>query len=463
MRLLPSSHVLVVIGVTALTVTGLTIISSMTRAGTPGREKDACYYIYDPCSDKDSSSVLCQVEFRKVSCDDPRCTIGNCKKSGSDGAAPPPQPPPPENPPPVPVPSPSPSPSAPPPVVLPPDGSREPPVLSPPPATKPPSRDQGKKEERAPEPSRDSLPGTVESLGCFAPDGTWTTDRRKCDRDQRSHLMPGLERGSEKPSETLSSADETRTITILEEKFVGDATKEERRRELLDIASSALQRMKVVAGDTQLSQNTQEYVKQTVEWLTTIINDYSFTERTLKDLTDTANAVRDTLAAAQTLIVNDKGGERDGLSASARMQTIVATMEDMLTKVPQALAIYDREKIAVPSDVRIALNEATALFGEVKIACREKRDSCSRMREVFTVFERVSQPMVSALYASGKEGAIKEVEAILGGSATSSAPQTPPPPPGMHQINGVADCEKLHSQGLMSDADLEKCKAIFGR
>jgi hypothetical protein len=275
--------------------------------------------------------------------------------------------------------------------------------------------------------------------------------------------MPGLERGSEKPSETLSSADETRTITILEEKFVGDATKEERRRELLDIASSALQRMKVVAGDTQLSQNTQEYVKQTVEWLTTIINDYSFTERTLKDLTDTANAVRDTLAAAQTLIVNDKGGERDGLSASARMQTIVATMEDMLTKVPQALAIYDREKIAVPSDVRIALNEATALFGEVKIACREKRDSCSRMREVFTVFERVSQPMVSALYASGKEGAIKEVEAILGGSATSSAPQTPPPPPGMHQINGVADCEKLHSQGLMSDADLEKCKAIFGR
>lgn len=91
--------------------------------------------------------------------------------------------------------------------------------------------------------------GTGVAAGCFAADGTWTTDRAKCDTNQGKYLQTVDKTGQTGTSDNQSDIDTEEAATnaqyqrAIDIKFVSPVVRDEREQTLLINTADALERL----------------------------------------------------------------------------------------------------------------------------------------------------------------------------------------------------------------------------
>ena len=246
-------------------------------------------------------------------------------------------------------------------------------------------------------------------LVCFRQDGSVTDQRDECAMDQSGFFGLTAETQEEGQEQTAGYAAPSYddVSSHMTERFVPSAQGQTGGR-LLGIVSDALDRLSGSLTALQGNPAALSEVQGTITWLSGLLKQYSTgqiapaqEDALAQQVSARLSAIATTMNAVDSRTSYGGGG---GMGMGPNMDSILSMMEKMMGKIPQIIAIFEREGIPIAPDALDAYRRGTALFNELKGPCKSgTMESCFRLKEVGDIMEGSMRPsMEKAIMASGK-------------------------------------------------------------
>ncbi|MBI5794054.1 hypothetical protein HZA87_03135 [Candidatus Uhrbacteria bacterium] len=289
--------------------------------------------------------------------------------------------------------------------------------------------------------------GEQSHLVCFRQDGSVTDRREECAMDQSGFFGLTSDMHEEGREQTTGYEIPSYDDVALEmgERFVPSAQGQTNGR-LLGIISDALDRLSGSLTALQGNPAALSEVQGTITWLSGLLKQYSTgqiapaQEDTLaQQVSARLSAIASTMNAVDTRTSHGGGG---GMGMGPNMDSILSMMEKMMGKIPQVIAIFEREGIPIAPDALDAYRRGMALFNELKGPCKSgAMESCSGLKQVGNIMETGMRPsMEKAIMQSGKWQVGEEIGKIM-----SDGMEGMMPPQGMD--HGYGPPSGMNNQG----------------
>ncbi|TSC99978.1 MAG: hypothetical protein Greene101449_418 [Candidatus Peregrinibacteria bacterium Greene1014_49] len=266
---------------------------------------------------------------------------------------------------------------------------------------------------------------------CFRSDGSVTDNRQECDPDQSSHF--GIQETEPGDSDAFgyAPASDANMQEHMEERF---GQSEFQSTDLTGVVSEALERLSAMMSHMQGNPAAMTQIQETITYLSAVLRQQSTGQTPAED---TREQIRMRLERIMQT-VQSSGGGADGHMGqgfgSPDMSKVLAMMEKMIPKLPQVIAIFEEEGIAVDPDARAAANEAVEALGRLKGPCSEgQMESCMELGEVMsTIDQRMRPPMEAAMEAAGKYEVGMRIQELMSEGMEDMDMDNMGPPPGMN-------------------------------
>ena len=223
--------------------------------------------------------------------------------------------------------------------------------------------------------------GNDDGLHCFDSAGNIVNDRSRCDRGQEQYLFHRQD----------ISDEEVRTE--LSRKLLGDNTTEEKRMHLLASLESARSRIDKMSASGNYDGEVQQYFEASIAWLDRGIMYFSTGDRTLEEIQQMAEPVRQLVEQASALVQQ----KLNLPSTRPDINPIVDKTERLVRKFRESFIALAQAKVALDRDALEKYVEAANLFANVKTLCLEDSEQCTRINDVLNILKKVQGPLQEQL------------------------------------------------------------------
>jgi hypothetical protein len=284
------------------------------------------------------------------------------------------------------------------------------------------------------------IDNTVSTMGCYANNGRWTTERSDCDPDQNKHLqnlMYGQSNSSSYPSfegnptsftkpssgTTSSTSGESGGVESVRQEIEEDKLNEELQAhfeekfqlqeklnnataELLNSATNALQRLQNIPQEN-LPVETASYISSTNDWLLSLINDLFTSELSMEEVQNKAGELKGRLQdAMQTVAEAMPVIER-------KPESIIEKMDRLLATIPTIFSFVQEEGVELSAEVADEFQTAASLYSDIKPRCLEDANECLNLQEVLSHLETMRNALTDSLDQHGKSDLKSRIDEML--------------------------------------------------
>lgn len=278
---------------------------------------------------------------------------------------------------------------------------------------------------------------------CFREDGSTAVNREECDVDQGRHF--GL-----RPGDTGHGAPPSALIEEKMQEHFGPFTQPSTHGpNVIEIIGEALQRLGSKVSMFADQPDIQSQIRETIRWLSQVLADYADREPSAEESMQLADEIQSRLESIMTVMGGSSmqyghGGQRGGVTMMmgpppGMAKGIIMMMEHMMSKLPMIITIFEENGIPVLSDAHRAVQEAQALFKEIRPACESNPMNCMRLREVAVILEsRMRPPMEQAMMASGNMQLGMQIQKMMAEDGMMG------PPPMMDRMGPPPGFDSMH-------------------
>jgi hypothetical protein len=244
------------------------------------------------------------------------------------------------------------------------------------------------------------------TLGCFADDGTWTTDRTKCAADQSRFLNP--QTGGGNSSQASINPD---IRAAIERRFVPDNERSEKVRILVENVRSAIDRLSRIANAGILSVDVTGEVSATVNWLKEVESAYANSDRTIDDIELQSANVRIRVEHVQRLIDDDFA--QSGVLENRNPETLLSKTDKIFDVIPTAFSIMQEEGVTLTTPMLDFYLKAKNAYDAIKPSCQMTPDECLRLREVVEPLQQLVDAMKEAIDLAGRQDVADKIDLLF--------------------------------------------------
>lgn len=258
------------------------------------------------------------------------------------------------------------------------------------------------------------------ALGCFRPDGTWTTVRTECDADQSKYidqrnaqtLTPPADRTTTGPAVVFDAAHEAEVREKIEERFFSYEERKVQLDALLSTASNAVERLQILRNRQELlPQDVISKVIETIEWLNQIQATFSEGTHSVDEIRQQAEDVHVRISATQILVTNAL--QQSGVVIERRPETLLTKMDRIFAAIPNALSLMQSEAVVIPAQALQHFLDAQNAYKAIKPECEANADACLKLSQVIDYLEPMIALLKESINSSGKPELIDQINILM--------------------------------------------------
>ncbi len=243
-------------------------------------------------------------------------------------------------------------------------------------------------------------------LGCFAEDGSWTSDRSLCAVDQARFPQgqpPPLPQGLVEISRETSLQ--------IEEQFVPDTRRTALVQNLLSLTIEAVGRLSLILENPTLSPDLRMNLSGTMEWLRAIQRTVSEEDHSINDLQMLADEVGKRLVDTRLAVI--AWVESSGRTSLPPPQTLTDKMDKILMALPSAFSLLQAEMIMIPDVAISGFVEAQAVYEIIKPTCLSNSDTCGELNKVVDLLVPVVAALKTAIDTAGRSDLEAQIDLLM--------------------------------------------------
>jgi len=255
---------------------------------------------------------------------------------------------------------------------------------------------------------------------CFRSDGSVTDNREECDNDQGKHFgMPDKGediRGYGPPPQEFDSQMDHRFVPS-DRPMMGPP--------ILDIVADSLHRLSGAMEHVR-GTDAEVRVREAIVWLSSVLADYASGEPEKDERIRLAQEIHMKLSELDLGFPKPPDMGPPGIP----FEKILEEIDMIMKKISQVITIFEEAGIEIPVESRQAYEDARVLFEELRGPCKEDKQQCKRLEEIFEILENRMRPaMEKAIESSGNEEVMRRVEELMD-EGMHQGPMPGPYPPG---------------------------------
>jgi len=254
-------------------------------------------------------------------------------------------------------------------------------------------------------------------LGCFKPDGTWTTVRTECDSDQSKYidqrnastlLPPALQN----TTTVFTTTQEVQVREKIEQRFYSDGEREFQLNSLLTTAGDAAQQLGVLRERQELlPMEVITRVGETIEWLNQIVATFSEGTHSVNEIRQQAEDVRARIAATQTLV--GSALQQSGIRIERKPETLLTKMDRIFATIPGAFSLMQEEQVPIPAEALQYFLGAQEQYKAIKPECMADTNACLKLSDVISTLEQMIVYVKDSIQKAGKPELEQRINVLL--------------------------------------------------
>lgn len=257
-------------------------------------------------------------------------------------------------------------------------------------------------------------------LGCFAPDGTWTTDRSACDQNQIKHFQQqsSVPNGGNMPEQNPIAPPQPIQNTInqdlgdqklqqtLDEKFHSQQERDSAYTNLVNAATTALTHIDALS-QSSLSPDAATTVSDTQQSIQSLLGTLATGEPTVADVQAAAEAMKSKLQDVQKVI------QKTAPAALPKPQVLTDPLDKLLSEIPAIFNFVQAQGVTLPQEAGTEYQTAVTLYLQDKPQCLSNSDACLQMQDVLAHLDTMRTDIQQTLEQSGRADLESQIDQML--------------------------------------------------
>jgi len=277
-------------------------------------------------------------------------------------------------------------------------------------------KDEKKNEKDKKDEEKEDEEEQEKPVGCFTSDGTWTSNRNKCDEEQKFHhqqtqkLLSEAEDEDEvseekklpkkvaqsikkkSPPPPITEEEEVQVIEKLEKKYTTEEKARKKKGELIKAIDDASDRLKIIRKNIpDLPDYSKTFLTSNIQWLDGARDYIAETELSTKELKSIGKMVKEILENTESLVDYMQQAGDMPKKDEIKIEHILERIDHILDQFPQAFLLLQEEGIPVDHDATMTYFEAQMLFEEIRWECVSDESECEKMWDIIEAIEDMQE------------------------------------------------------------------------